>query len=160
MDLLPAWCQACICGRTFSVPQAYTFHKRSCQKTKKWLSSALDKAKEVWQSMKCQKMEAMPSLSAESTLVQNVVTKNPSNGTALAMQHRVRLMVLVSLLLIESSPYLPEHLYEWQRLGSTAGRAQGSPGKPPTAQAVSGYAARTSSSPSPSTPTPPCQNLH
>jgi len=107
---------------------------------KKWLSSALDKTKEVWQSMKCQKMEAMPSLSAESALVQNVVAKNPSNSTALAMQHGVRLMMLVGLLLIESPPYLPGHLYEWQRLGSTTGRAQGSPGKPPTAQAVSGYA--------------------
>ncbi|KAF8219029.1 hypothetical protein L208DRAFT_1557851 [Tricholoma matsutake] len=45
----------------FSAPQGYTFHKRSCLKTKKRFSSALDKAKEVWQSKKHQKMEAMPT---------------------------------------------------------------------------------------------------
>jgi len=62
--------------------------------------------------------------------------------------------MLVGLLLIELSPYLPEHLYEQQRLGSTAGRVQGLPGKLPTAQAVLEYAAQMSSSPSTSTPTP------
>jgi hypothetical protein len=57
MDLPPAWSQACACGRTFSVPQAYTCHKRSCQKTKKRLSCALEKAKEVWQAKKRRKTE-------------------------------------------------------------------------------------------------------
>jgi hypothetical protein len=58
MDLPPAWCQVCVCGRTFSVQQAYTYHKRSCQKTKKRLAGALGKAKEVWQANKRRKMEA------------------------------------------------------------------------------------------------------
>lgn len=58
MDLPPAWCKVCICGRTFSVQQAYTCHKRSCQKTKKRLAGALEKAKEVWQANKRQKLEA------------------------------------------------------------------------------------------------------
>jgi hypothetical protein len=58
MDLPPTWCETCICGRTFSLPQAYTFHKRSCQKTKKRLASALEKAKDAWQAKKRQKMEA------------------------------------------------------------------------------------------------------
>jgi hypothetical protein len=58
MDLsTSAWCQTCICARTFLVPQAYTFHKRSCQKTKKRLAGALEKAKEVWQAKKRQKTE-------------------------------------------------------------------------------------------------------
>jgi hypothetical protein len=57
MDLPPAWSQACACGRLFSVPQAYTCHKRSCQKTKKRLSCALEKAKEVWQAKKRRKTE-------------------------------------------------------------------------------------------------------
>jgi hypothetical protein len=57
MDLPPAWSQACACGRLFSVPQAYTCHKCSCQKTKKWLSCALEKAKEVWQAKKHRKTE-------------------------------------------------------------------------------------------------------
>lgn len=57
MNLTPAWCQVCICGRTFSVQQAYTYHKRSCEKTKKRLSGALEKAKEVWQANKRRRME-------------------------------------------------------------------------------------------------------
>jgi hypothetical protein len=40
------------------VQQAYTCHKRSCQKTKKRLAGALEKAKEVWQANKRQKREA------------------------------------------------------------------------------------------------------
>jgi hypothetical protein len=57
MDLPPAWFQTCICGREFSVPQAYTYHKRSCQKSKKRLAAALDKARDVWQARKRQKMQ-------------------------------------------------------------------------------------------------------
>jgi hypothetical protein len=52
-----AWSQVCDCGRTFSSPQAYSCHKRTCQKTKKRLSSVLARAKEVWQSRKHRKVE-------------------------------------------------------------------------------------------------------
>ena len=90
MDLLAAWCQVCVCGRTFSVPQAYTFHKRSCQKTKKRLSSALDKAKEVWQSKKHKKMEVTQSTTAENLPDQNPAVEQESNDIALASQHEVR----------------------------------------------------------------------
>jgi hypothetical protein len=34
MDLPPAWCQVCVCGRMFSVPQAYTFHQHSLPEDK------------------------------------------------------------------------------------------------------------------------------
>ena len=95
MDFSPAWCQVCVCGRTFSAPQAHTFHKRSCQKTKKRLSSALDKAKEVWQS---QKRRKMLSPAAENPLDRNVVVEQESNDTALAMLHEVRFMMLVQLI--------------------------------------------------------------
>jgi hypothetical protein len=57
MELPPAWSQTCACGCLFSVPQAYTCHKCSCQKTKKWLLCALEKAKEVWQAKKRRKIE-------------------------------------------------------------------------------------------------------
>jgi hypothetical protein len=57
MDLPPAWFQTCACGRTFSLPQAYTYHKRGCQRTKKRLSGALERAREVWQAKKRQKTE-------------------------------------------------------------------------------------------------------
>jgi hypothetical protein len=52
MDLPPAWSQTCICGRAFSLPQAYTFHQRSCQKTKKRLLGALEKARDILQARK------------------------------------------------------------------------------------------------------------
>jgi hypothetical protein len=58
MDALPpAWCEICICGRTFALPQAYTYHKRSCQKSKKRLASALERARVVWQAKKRRKIE-------------------------------------------------------------------------------------------------------
>jgi hypothetical protein len=97
MDLPPAWRQVCVCGRTFSVPQAYTFHQRSCQKTKKRLSSALDKAKEVWQSKKRRIMEVMQGTTAEGPPEKNLVVEQESNDVALAMQHEVRHDMLVQL---------------------------------------------------------------
>jgi hypothetical protein len=77
MDLPPAWSQSCACGRTFSVPQAYTYHKRSCQKTKKRLFGALEKAREVWQAKKRQRMDQLEN-----------AAKDPSAGPSnLAPEH-------------------------------------------------------------------------
>jgi hypothetical protein len=64
MDLPPAWVETCACGWTFSVPQAYTYHKRGCQKTKKQFSGALQKAKEVWQARKRRRLEEIPTKEA------------------------------------------------------------------------------------------------
>ena len=99
MDLPPAWYYACVCSHTFSVLQAYTFHKHSCQKTKKRLSNALDKAKEVWQSKKHRKMEVQNNPTAESPLGhhEDAVVKQESNDTAPAMQHEVGLMLLAQI---------------------------------------------------------------
>jgi chemotaxis signal transduction protein len=77
----------------FSVPQAYTFHKCSCQKTKKQLSSALDKAKRGLAVQEVSKIEVMQSTTVESPPDQNVAIKQESNNVALAMQHEVRLMI-------------------------------------------------------------------
>ena len=82
----------------FSVPHAYTFHKRSCQRTKKQFSNALDKAKEVWQSKKRQKMEVMPTRTVENSLDQHVAVEHESNHVVLAMLHEVRFMMLVQLI--------------------------------------------------------------
>ena len=57
MDLPPAWSQTCVCGRTFSLPQAYAFHQRSCQRTKKRLVGALEKAKYILQARKRRKVK-------------------------------------------------------------------------------------------------------
>jgi len=88
MDVLPAWSQACICGRVFSVPQAYTYHKRSCQKTKKRLSCALEMVKEVWQAKKRRKMEQMSRDEvAECSSHQNVAAELLSNDALLPGIH-------------------------------------------------------------------------
>jgi hypothetical protein len=81
MDLPPAWCEVCICGRTFSSQQDYTFHKRSCQKTKKRLADALVKAKEVWQTRKRRKMDAKAAKGAlESQSHVTVSAESPTPG--------------------------------------------------------------------------------
>jgi hypothetical protein len=42
----------CGCGRSFKLANAFSNHQRQCKKTKKRLSSALDKAKELWTAKK------------------------------------------------------------------------------------------------------------
>lgn len=92
MDLPPAWCQACVCGRTFSVPQAYTCHKRSCQKTKKRLAGALEKAKEVWQAKKRRKMGEMAERQApESRSNCDLVAGPVLGGDPVSVAPEVRL---------------------------------------------------------------------
>ena len=68
------------------MPQAYTYHKRSCQKTKKRLSGALEKAKEVWQTKKRRKREAITlSQVEERTLDQSADTVQPQNPKVLVI---------------------------------------------------------------------------
>src|SRR3984957_9950967 len=67
MDLPPAWSQTCVCGRAFSLPQTYTFHQRSCQRTKKRLLCALEKAKHVLQARKRRKVESVLLLRSLAT---------------------------------------------------------------------------------------------
>jgi hypothetical protein len=88
MDVPPAWSQACICGRVFSVPQAYTFHKRSCQKTKKRLSCALEKAKEVWQAKKRRKTEEATRIEETADSPSNQNVSEPLDNTPLHGVHQ------------------------------------------------------------------------
>jgi hypothetical protein len=74
MNSPPAWFETCACGRTFSVPQALTYHKRSCNRTKKRLAVALDKAKDVWQAKKRQKTQEKTAAQLEPTRVEAVAT--------------------------------------------------------------------------------------
>src|ERR1700678_1982238 len=97
MDLPPAWSQACICGRVFSVPRAFSCHKRSCPSSKKRLLSALERAKEVWQSRKCRKAEVDQSEALEGSSNQND-TSCPSPVKALnytCVHPEVRLSIVL-----------------------------------------------------------------
>jgi hypothetical protein len=80
MDLPPAWTQTCVCGRAFSVPQAYTFHQRSCQRTKKRLLGALEKVKDVLQARKRRKVDSVP-------LAQNLAAKVGSSSQPVDLVH-------------------------------------------------------------------------
>ncbi|KAH7904408.1 hypothetical protein BJ138DRAFT_1138545 [Hygrophoropsis aurantiaca] len=48
--------RTCVCGRSFFQPNAFSTHERSCSRTKKRLSGALVKAKELWSSRKRQRV--------------------------------------------------------------------------------------------------------
>ena len=50
-------CDTCLCGREFFQVSALKNHQRSCQRSKKRLSSALAKAKDVWTSKKRKRIE-------------------------------------------------------------------------------------------------------
>jgi hypothetical protein len=64
--------QTCSCGRTFDQPSAYSKHNRTCSKTKKRLSSALQQAREKWtgSSAKRRRIDtvAEPSVSHEPSM--------------------------------------------------------------------------------------------
>ena len=72
MELPPVWSQTCVCGRTFFLPQAYTCHRRSCQRAKKRVSSAFQRVHEVWQTKKRRKMEQVTQSVEEMTQSQPV----------------------------------------------------------------------------------------
>src|SRR6266576_6788559 len=56
---LEAWFRICVCGRVFSTPQAFSYHQRSCPKTKRRLSAALAKAGEAWRAKKRQRIDGV-----------------------------------------------------------------------------------------------------
>lgn len=90
MDLPPAWSQTCVCGRAFSLPQAYTFHQRSCQKTKKRLLGALEKAKNILQARKRRKLEGVlpaQNLAAEAGPFSQLVDLAHPNDLPIPVVH-------------------------------------------------------------------------
>ena len=51
----------CVCGRSFLQPSALTNHQRTCQSSKKRLSSALGKAKQLWEGRKRRRLQTSES---------------------------------------------------------------------------------------------------
>jgi hypothetical protein len=85
--------QTCLCGRSFSVPSAFTNHSRTCGKTKKRLSCALEKAKEKWTLRKRQRLN----------LSDSVVNEESSAGLIPATQHMAEVAEVCLKLFIPSS---------------------------------------------------------
>src|SRR5271156_6434388 len=91
MDIPPAWSRACMCRQTFFAPHTYTYHMHTCPQTKKRLSSALGKAREVFQVKKRRKMEVMIRQEASETSNHPVVNDqqvrfSPSTHPAFLMR--------------------------------------------------------------------------
>jgi hypothetical protein len=90
MDLPPAWSQTCACERAFSLLQAYTFHQRSCQRTKKWLLGALEKVKDILQARKRRKVESVlpaQNLAAEAGPSRQLVDLAHPNDLPIPVVH-------------------------------------------------------------------------
>jgi hypothetical protein len=87
MDLPPAWSQSCICGRIFSLPQAYTFHQRGCQKTKKRMLGALEKARDILQAKKRRKTEVVADTGPSSQLEVADLAHAPVNDLPIPTVH-------------------------------------------------------------------------
>jgi hypothetical protein len=68
MDSDTSFCEICVCGRSFHSPGALKGHKRSCSKSKKRLSGALQKAKDNWVSRKRIRIEASGSLPVQGQM--------------------------------------------------------------------------------------------
>jgi histidinol-phosphate/aromatic aminotransferase/cobyric acid decarboxylase-like protein len=66
--------ERCACGRTFSQIYGLANHKRGCEKSKKRLSVALSKAKEVWAVRKRARVEG-----AELAESQQLVSESSSD---------------------------------------------------------------------------------
>jgi hypothetical protein len=99
----PAWSQACVCGRTFVAPQALSYHGRSCLKVKKWLSVALEKAKEVLRARKHRKIDPGHQV-VEGSSNQNIPAEPLSNLNSLLPDHpQVRTCVHSTLWLMKGS---------------------------------------------------------
>ena len=93
MDMPPAWSQACMCGQMFSVPNTYTYHMHTCPQMKKQLSSALGKAREVFQAKKCRKMEDVIQQEASEASNHPVVNESSLTKVLLPIYQQVWLLL-------------------------------------------------------------------
>ena len=64
MEPGPSWFQACACGWTFSLLQAYSCHKNSCHTSKKCFSDDIQRAKEALQAWKQQKLDSQTAIAS------------------------------------------------------------------------------------------------
>jgi hypothetical protein len=73
-------CQLCVCGRSFLQLGALNYHKRTCAKTKKRFSSALEKAKESWSAKKRRRLIPEGAEASGGTATMSVAGRQfPSN---------------------------------------------------------------------------------
>jgi hypothetical protein len=79
----------CKCGRSFAQLNAYANHQRTCKKRKKYLSSALAKAKEVWTTRKRPRREDERNELASSLPPTDLDTAIPSQTLSISPEQAV-----------------------------------------------------------------------
>ena len=83
MEPGPSWFQACTCGRTFSLPQAYSCHKNSCHISKKifwWYSKSQG-------SLKAQKQQKLDLQTAVARMEMEMDLPAPIESTQTLVRH-------------------------------------------------------------------------
>lgn len=99
---LEAWFRTCVCGRVFSIPQAFSCHQRSCPKTRKRISAALAKAGEAWRAKKRQRIGSTQAADLSSN--GGVTAELESNVDPLSLVHpQVRFHVLSAISFMNNS---------------------------------------------------------
>jgi hypothetical protein len=83
----------CCCTRTFFQQNAYTNHKRVCQRSRRHLAGALEKAKEVWAEKKRQRLTGLSSQSLESQLGASDLRVQPLDGPRTSEEVRALLVL-------------------------------------------------------------------
>ena len=87
MELSSTWSGECMCGRTFTSPSGYTNHQRGCSKTKKRLSSCLEKAREALSRAKKRRKTAIEqpdSATAHSQVVEEAIQSEARDSKEVA----------------------------------------------------------------------------
>ena len=95
-----AWSQACVCGRTFTVPRGFSYHQRSCLKAAKRLSDAFKNAREVLRARKRRKIDVSYQV-VEGSSNHNVPAEPLSNDNSLFPDPQVRILVYSALWLMK-----------------------------------------------------------
>ena|ERR1700683_3985976 len=75
-----AFCESCVCGRTFSQPGALHYHTRSCPQAKKQLLGVLTKAKDVFirKRRRLDTLAGQPNTSQEMESVASQIFDSPA----------------------------------------------------------------------------------
>jgi hypothetical protein len=86
--------QACVCGRAFTDLGAFTRHQKGCRKGKKRLTSAITKAKEVYQSKRARLGPPSPRFGSDDAETGQLDSSNQNHGSGLllgpSLSHSVR----------------------------------------------------------------------
>ena len=61
----------CVCGRSFMQAGPLTFHQRTCRRTKRQFSGALDKAREAWMNRKKRRVESAAELEQSTSQIKD-----------------------------------------------------------------------------------------